>query len=273
MKPRWVSALLLFGSAVSSCDPNVDYLSAGDGSAGSAPAVAGAPSAGAPSTVGNAGSGGEPSVAGSSAEGEAGATGEAGSAGEPSEPSEPRLDIVTQDGKVVAGSNSFEIDGEVRKYAADPNLLEGNFAGSKRCVKGTLLAATNSNYDRYWGGGIQFALKQSPAGGAGVVYDATAHGLAGFQIALSGSKLPPTLRLQYKHFGNVDSYCKEIVSIAGGVFDFLVREAVRNCWVPGGAAIPPTQLENLELHVVPPVDKNVDIDFCVTRLTVIPAAR
>ena len=273
MLPLFVGSLF----ALPSCDPDVGYLSAGAG--GSNSAGASGDTAGAMNLGGGAGalaSGGDSDSLpqGGAATSGAGGSAVAGApdAGSAGESDEPHLEIITNEGQVVAGSNDFGIDGEVRKYAADPDLVTGDFAGSKMCVKGTLIAALNNDFNRYWGGGIQFALKKSPAGGPGKVYDATAHGLAGFEVVLSGAKLPPVIRLQYKDINNLDSYCKEVTTNGGGTFKFLLSEALHNCWAPDAGAIPPTELENLEFHVVPTPDKNVTIDFCVKRITVIPAA-
>lgn len=255
--------------ALVACDPSVDYLSAGGGGA---PGGAGQPAnesgaanlAGADNTSGApaaAGAGGV--VAGSPSIGDAGSAGDPG--GGP-----PRLEILTKDGQVLPNSNDFGIDGEVRKYAADPELLEETHDGNKTCVKGTLVAATNMMYDRYWGGGIQFALKKAPKNGPGVRFDATQHGVAGFRITVEGTTLPSVIRLQYKDIKNTDSYCREVNSTLTKTFDFMIRDALKDCWTAGGKAIAPTELEAVELHIVPPVDKNVSIDFCVTSITVIP---
>ena len=269
----------LIGSlfALPGCDPDVGYLSVGGGgsvnSAGESGDAAGAMNSG--GAAGASASGGDSNAVpegGAATSGAAGAaTAGASDAGSAGESDEPRLEIITKDGQVVANSNDFGIDGEVRKYAADPDLVTGDFAGTKMCVKGTLIAALGNDFNRYWGGGIQFALKKSPAGGPGTVYDATAHGVAGFEVVLSGAKLPPVIRLQYKDIHNLDSYCKEVNTTGGGTFTFLISEAFHDCWVPGGMPIPATELENLEFHVVPTPDKNVAIDFCVKRITVIPS--
>lgn len=274
MKRASLSLVLVAAVAVGACDPNVGYLNAGSGGSVDSSGSAGQPA----NEGGSSGNGGSAeTVAGGPNAMAGGGTGgveipsEAGSAGEASD--EPKVTLRTRDGQILPESNDFGIDGEVRKYAADPELLTETHDGDKTCVSGTLVGVSNMNYDRYWGGGIQVALKQSKAGGPGVVYDATAHGVAGFRLTVDGVNLPKIIRLQYKNIKNTDSYCREVNTTASKTFDFMIRDALKDCWAPGGAAISPTELENIELHIVPPLDQNVMIDFCLTAITVIPTPR
>jgi hypothetical protein len=224
------------------------------GSGGSAAESAGGSS-------GSGGSGGSESDAGSDAAAGMSAAGMVG---------EPRTAIVSEGGRIVPDSNDFGIDGEWRIFGADTQLLMPTFDKKKVCVKGTILGVKGGDFGRYWGGGLQLVLHNASAGGSPLPYDAKASGLAGLVFEILGPMVPPRIRLKFKMAGTNDSYCRNVEAVMGDDLDLAVAEALHNCWMPGGAPVDATNLENFEVHIVPEDPVDIPIDFCVTALTAIP---
>jgi len=273
--------LFVVGSAafVSACKMDLDYLSAGDASAGTSGANSTSGSGLGGSAIGTSGSsstGGTFSSAGTSepagGEGEqggssAGNSGSGGSGGDAGAPTNmPALELVTVDGRISPESNDFGIDGEWRKFGADMTLLETTFTGNKICIKGSVTQ---------WGGGIQLVLHRSQTDGApGSAYDSVANGLAGLKMVIEGKDIPANggasvIKVKFKQVLINDDFCQTLNLFSGAAFSLPVSKAVRNC--QGTSQVDPTQLENFEIHIVPTTATPVTLDFCLRNVTVMPA--
>lgn len=271
--------LPLFGvTSLAACKMDLGYLSEGDagGSGGSAVTngLGGSESSGdagdGVSTAGGAFSSGGQVTGGGGTEAAGGAgrpTEEGGGAGDAGAPSAtPKYDIVATDGRILAGSNSFGIDGEWRKFGSDVSAIETRFVGAQVCIQGKIVGGG-------WGGGLQLVL-HAPAteGGLGRPYDAVASGLAGIRFVIEGATVPVRARVKFKQIGTNDDYCRELSLKSGDLVTLRIADALRSCPTPGGGAVNPTQLENFEIHLYPEAAADLPIDFCVKQVTAMPAA-
>lgn len=276
-------SLLVFATVacVGACKMDLDYLSAGDGTAGSA-GLSGATSVGGSfggsgvSSSSGSSSGGTFSSAGTSepnagGEGDQGGSstsgGSGGSGGDAGGPTNmPSLELTTVDGRISADSNDFGIDGEWRKFGADMTLLETNFTGNKICIKGSVTQ---------WGGGIQLVLHRSPTDGApGTAYNSVVNKFAGLKMVIEGKDIPANggasvIKVKFKQVLINDDFCQTLNLFSGAAFSLPVSKAVRNC--QGTSQVDPTQLENFEIHIVPTTATPVTLDFCLRNVTVMPA--
>jgi len=258
------------------CDTNVSYLHAAHGAAGHGggptidASVGGAllDASFSGASPADADTGGFDATSGAAGSNDAGDSGPpvAGSGGATTT---PRSEIVSLEGGIIPGSNDYGIDGVWHKFGADPDLIIADFSGNHLCIKGTVKGASNGNFDRYWGGGLQLVLRSG-----GAAYDATANGMGGIGITVSGNRLPATLRLKFKDVNSNDNYCKDVTPdpvTPENDFTLLVSEAVHNCWLKGGFPIPPSELQNFEIHMAPSDANDINFDFCVTKVRVVPA--
>lgn len=276
--------LLVLGPAacISACKMDLDYLSAGDASAGTTGAAGSQTSGGSlgGSSIGSGGSasGGTFSSAGTSepnagGEGEQGGSstgvgGSSGSGGDAGAPTNmPSLELKTVDGRISAASNDFGIDGEWRKFGADMTLLETNFTGDKVCIKGSVTQ---------WGGGIQLVLHRNQTDGLpGTAYDSVANGVAGLKMVIEGKDVPVNspqsaiVKVKYKQILINDDFCQSLNLFSGAAFSLPIAKALRNCQA-GGMPVDPSQLENFEIHIVPTTAAPVTLDFCLRNVTVMP---
>lgn len=272
-KRAWLLLSLLGAASLGACKMDLDYLSEGaagsaveGGSGGSSPSTDGGSGGAFVSMGGTFGAGGVPSGGGTESGGSAGKPEEGGSTGDAGAPAAvTKYDIVSQDGVVVADSNTFGIDGEWREFGYDVSAIETRFIGSQVCIRGEIVAGG-------WGGGLQLVLRQpAVAGDRGPPYDAVANGMAGIRLVIEGSKVPTRARVKFKQIGTNDDYCREIAPKSGDLITLRTEDALHSCPVPGGGAVNPTQLENFEIHLFPEASASLPFDFCVKQVTVIAA--
>jgi hypothetical protein len=138
------------------------------------------------------------------------------------------------------------------------------FAGaSSICVSGSAAQVVMMMYAKYWGAGVGWNLNQAvaapnPAMGASLA------GKTAVTVDLDMKTTAP-LRLKLKIAGEPSDYCTTVAAGSNTVpFSMFTKE----CWSPGGVALPAgAMVEALQLQV-PSNDKAATpFDFCVTNVS------
>jgi hypothetical protein len=143
-------------------------------------------------------------------------------------------------------------------------------AGSGMCLSGdTTLDTTFAA----WGAGIGLVLNQAGPGGAKTPYNATASGVIGFRVGISGTTGGNPLRIQFtaRESGGTAPF----VQVTGpATVDVLLADAqVPPTWaVPeAGMRVNPASIYDLQVQVVG-AERAAHYDYCVTSVTPIVSA-
>jgi hypothetical protein len=148
----------------------------------------------------------------------------------------------------------------------------------KPCISGTAQQAidpaapvgTEPPYDKIWGGGIGMNLNTPTGEGTSpMAYDATAHGVAGFEFQVSGTVAAgATVRFKATQVGMSEDFCKAITVVPGTTVKVLLSELKHMCWGDDGTLVlDTTQLEALQWQIVTGKDASYKVtDFCVEKL-------
>ena len=245
---------------------------------------------GSDATAGSSGSGGSSGgggAGGASGTGGAGGTGVgtgggSGSGGSPTVDlcthtgARTKTDLTPTDGRVECATNDFGIEGDWKLNSSDPDLMSTTFTGSLVCGKGQIaqvVATPTSNgapdFGRYWGGGIAFVMHNEGKGFVAEPYNATANGLAGISVKISGATIPAEMRFKFKMIGINDSFCAEVKNpTSGQTITLHTGDAVHDCWAPDNTlTLDATMIENYEVEVVSQTTMAVPFDFCLTEIT------
>ncbi len=186
-----------------------------------------------------------------------------------------RTDLTPTNGRVECATNDFGVEGDWKINSADPALITSGFTGSMVCANGTIaqVGATPTSggqpdFGRYWGGGIALVMHNEGAGFLADPYNATANGLTGISVKMSGATIPAEMRFKFKMIGINDSYCSEVKTPTSGQTIVLhTGDAVHNCWAPDSAStLDVTMIENYEVQVVSQTTMAVPFDFCLTEI-------
>jgi hypothetical protein len=271
------------GSAVGDSNPG----GSGTGTVPSGGSDPGA-SSGAGGSVASDGTAGASGSAGASAAGNGGtsntSSGSGGGGGSGGSPAvdmcahigpRTRTDLTPTNGRVECATNDFGVEGDWKINSADPALITSGFTGSMVCANGTIaqVVATPTSggqpdFGRYWGGGLAFVMHNGGAGFLAEAYDATANGLTGISVKLSGATIPAEMRFKFKMIGINDSYCSEVKNPTSGQAIMLhTGDAIHNCWAPDSAStLDVTMIENYEVQVVSQTSMAVPFDICLTEI-------
>lgn len=221
----------------------------GGGNSGSSGAAGSGGSSGSAGSAGNGGSAGSAGAAGSA--GSAGSAGAAGAGGTDSGvPTCWTLETTgSDDGQQ---SNCLDIHGWNALWKDTGTTLQLSYTNGDPCFSGTVSNASTGNGATYT---LTLANQES---GTTSTWNATNHGVTGFDFVYRGAQQPSSLRAIYKDTGSTD-YCK---SIAPG--DVAVPFAdTGNCGNGSGSDVDPTHL-NAIILAFPVGSQSYAVDFCVT---------
>jgi hypothetical protein len=132
------------------------------------------------------------------------------------------------------------------------------------CVAGT--AKHSAVIDStHWG--VTFALQLNNVSSVEQPYNATSHGVTGFDFTISGANIPAGLRAVYRVDGEATEYCKVVAG--AGATTTLINDAHPQCYLADAGATTPnaTLLRRLEFEVPANTTTDVDFAFCVDALT------
>jgi len=223
--------------------------SGNSGSSGAAGSGGSSGSAGSAGTAGSSGAAGSAGVGG--AAGTAGTAGSAGAGG-----TDTGVDACwtleltgVDDGQQ---SNCLDIHGWNRVDKDTGTTVAVSFQDGDPCFVGTVSTASTG-----WGAVYNMTFANSDSGSSST-WNATSHGVTGFDFAYRGAQQPSSLKVIYKDTGSTD-YCKYI---APG--DIAVPFAdTENCGSGSGSAVDPAHL-NAIILAFPVGNQSYAVDFCVT---------
>jgi len=117
----------------------------------------------------------------------------------------------------------------------------------------------------HWGAVVAIQLNNNGVGET--LYDATAHGVTGFDFTLSGASVPSGLVAEYLVDGQATPYC-EVINGAGAKTS-LISNSHPGCYLAdAGASVPPADsLVRLEFKILANTTTDVNFDFCIDNLT------
>ncbi len=136
--------------------------------------------------------------------------------------------------------------------------------GSGMCLSGSTVV--DETYAAY-GATIGFDLSQPTPGGASVPYDATSHGITGFQVTISGS-FTQELRLGFAPISPNTQAAPFFSITAPGVYNVLFSQAqVPISWtVPNaGETVNPSSVASVQLQISGG-DVAASFDVCITSI-------
>jgi hypothetical protein len=221
------------------------------GATGGAGASAGVETGGTPGDAGNGG-----------AAAAAGAVGQAGASPEPDgadaaapDPSDDDASLgpdcwalVLNDTTQDTSGNCIDIQGW-NDVVTDPDtpttVVTRSYTGGAVCFQGTLQPAG-------WGAVYNLTFANE------ALWDATSHGIGGFQLSATGAALPPKLEVIYSA---PTDFCSLVTP--GPDVRIPFSSAHPNCSTTPGSGVPdPTRLEFLRLHI-PSSTTVYSINFCL----------
>jgi hypothetical protein len=127
-----------------------------------------------------------------------------------------------------------------------------SFKDGDPCFVGTVSTASTG-----WGAVYNMTFANSDSGSSST-WDATSHGVTGFDFVYTGNTKPDSLKVIYKDPGGAD-FCK---SIGPGAVSVPFADTV-NCGNGSGSAVDTTRLNALIL-AFPVGSQSYPVDFCVT---------
>ena len=271
-----ISGVLLCGAlsvAGSACDNATD---ASDSSAGAANSGAGAPSSSAGAANASAGAA------------NSGAGAPSGSAGAGSVMPGSGTAVAWDIGGWVDGAaNPFAIQGPWYSYddctdsagAAStlpctsrdmtmmgPDMDTGwSVTPAAVCFKGTAVKVQSMMFAAQWGAGL--ALDLNSSGGEMAVkspFDATAAGITGFEVDISGTAPATGIRINLTMDGVGDS--NFVAAPIPGTTKFKLSDAKQGSWVTAKTPLDPTKIVAMQFQVYTNATAPTPFDFCVTGI-------
>jgi hypothetical protein len=223
-------------------------------------------------TAGSDNSGGFVSTGGSVGSGGSGNTGGtvnvAGSNGSGGTANPPLRTLITPSyGYVDSSTNDVGISGWWFTYSdALTTISPTDFLGtpSTICVSGAV--PNYANPDLYWGAGAAMNLNQASSAQFGSNYNASAHGVVGFQFSLTGTP-PLSTRVHLKQTGSSETYCAPAHS---GLNTVLFSDVTLDCWLQIPYPVEPSSLESCAIQIVTGEDIPAhSYSFCIENLRAI----
>jgi hypothetical protein len=165
-------------------------------------------------------------------------------------------------GSVMSKSNCLGIQGDLWSSSDGHSSVTPVFLADTACIRGQVAQVVGKDYDTYWGVVAGLNLNQPPNGQA-KAYDATAHGLSGFNLGLSGTAQPPAARMRIQLQDTQDHfYCQAGVTSAAR--DYQLADFHENCWTtaPGGTP-PPSSLKSVALMITAEDAAPLSFNLCL----------
>lgn len=184
-------------------------------------------------------------------------------------------------GWVARECNNSGIQGAWYCYA-DPvgtsDCVEGTTpyrAGGGMCLTGTTAVNAPGEYEA-WGAGIGLSLNETGTGADGSAsvkspYNATANGVAGFRISITGSTGDKQVRIGFTGTAQPTQLPAPFYQVPGpGEYPVMLADAlVPAAWDVDNAGMlaDPTNLYDLQIQIVGGEDPAASYDFCVASIT------
>jgi hypothetical protein len=179
-------------------------------------------------------------------------------------------------GYVAQGSNTVAINGSWFVYSdcvdlggvncstvTTPPMSSFPNTGGSMCTSGMTSANPSA-----WGAGIALELNDDGASHVQSPWDSTAQGVLGFCFQLSGSAIPPGLRLAFKTTTSGDD--APFVAISGtGTHTVLFSQTGPGSWFKNLSPLDTKNIVLMQFQIPSVSGKAVPWDFCVSGMTAV----
>jgi hypothetical protein len=138
---------------------------------------------------------------------------------------------------------------------------------SVACARGVAPQVTNDPgtgspaYDRQWGALLGIMLYPPDQG----VFDAQAHGVAGFRVDIAGIA-PSDLRVNVVTRETMGNSHFVVLPVPSRDAPILFDEALQGAWVPNPVPLDTSRLIGIEFHVYTNASAPKPFDFCISNL-------
>ncbi len=133
------------------------------------------------------------------------------------------------------------------------------------CFKGTAVKVQSMMFAAQWGAGL--ALDLNSSGGEMAVkspFDATAAGITGFEVDISGTAPATGIRINLTMDGVADS--NFVAAPIPGTTKFKLSDAKQGSWVTAKTPLDPTKIVAMQFQVYTNATAATPFDFCITAI-------
>lgn len=145
--------------------------------------------------------------------------------------------------------------------------VEFDASHDKPCINGQIAQVSGGQWSEVWG--VLLGLQLAGSNGS---WDATEHGIEGFEFELSGSVGDARLRFEAKVKDSDETFCAMLEHEQGetGTFSVALEDIEHRCYEDGGSmSFDPSQLEAVEWLAMADDGSSSPVeDFCVESLSV-----
>jgi hypothetical protein len=133
------------------------------------------------------------------------------------------------------------------------------------CFKGTAVKVQSMMFAAQWGAGL--ALDLNSSGGVAAVkspFNATAAGITGFSVDISGSAPTSGIRINLTMDGVGDS--NFVAAPIPGTTTFKLSQAKQGSWITTKTPLDPTKIVAMQFQVFTNATSATPFDFCITAI-------
>jgi hypothetical protein len=175
----------------------------------------------------------------------------------------PTSDSVGLNGSWFVYSDCTDLNGVNCSTVTTPPMSSFPNTGGSMCTSGT----TNANPSA-WGAGIALELNDDGANHHQSPWDATAQGVLGFCFQLTGSAIPPGLRLAFTTTTSGDDAPFEAIAGAGS-HTVLFTQTGPGSWFKNTSPLDTHNLVLMQFQIPSVSGQAVPWDFCVAGMTAV----
>ena len=151
--------------------------------------------------------------------------------------------------------------------------------GGKMCTSGTVAKVVDMMYSAIWGAGIGFDLNNAGAdGGTGKnAWDATAHGVTGFQfdidtpptggqmrVEFPTNEIPGTTDINAAYWGGAGNNLSPIKN--GATYKFHWADVGGPMYLTSPTPFSPSKIVSMQFHVVANTSSTIPSTYCISNL-------
>jgi hypothetical protein len=173
----------------------------------------------------------------------------------------PASNMLGINGSWFVYSDCTDLGGKNCSTVNSPPTTSFPNTGGSMCTSGMTSANTAA-----WGAGIALELNDDGANHRQSPYDATAQGVVGFCFQLSGSAIPPGLRLAFTTTTSGDDAPFKAISGTGS-HTVLFSQTGPGSWFKNTSPLDTHNLVLMQFQIPSMAGQTVPWDFCVTGMT------